>query len=62
MSIERIVHSSMSETMCPSLSSLVKVWSTSSLYGNDKNLRNLLGDANLSHLMKIGIESPQTLS
>ena len=64
----------MLETMCPSLSTLAKVCLTipvgtasversfSQMKLIKTQLRNHLGDTILSHLMKIAIESPHTLS
>ena len=57
--------------MCPSLSTMAKVCLTiqvgtaseeRSFLQMKSRLRNCLGKANLSHLMKIAIESLQTLS
>ena len=64
----------MLHTMCPSLSTLAKVCLTipvgtasvecsfSQMKMIKTQLRNRLGETNLSHLMKIATESPQTLS
>ena len=64
----------MLKTMCPSLSVLAKICLTipvgialversfSQMKMIKTRLRNRLGDTNLSHLVKIAIESPQTSS
>ena len=61
----------MLETTCPSLSTLAKVGLTipvgtasveRSFSQQKTRLRNCLGDTNLSHLMIIVIESPQSPS
>ena len=63
LSANPILHS-----MCPCLSTLAKVCLTipvgiaSRMKMIKTRLRNRLGETNLSHLMKIAIESPQTLS
>ena len=66
--------SSILEVMCPGLNALAKVCLTipvgtasvkhsfSQMKMIKTQLRNHLGEANLSHLMKITIESPETLS
>jgi hypothetical protein len=72
--LKELSTNSMLQTMCPSLSALAKVCLTipvgtasversfSQMKMIKTRLRNRLGEANLSHLMKIAIESPQTLS
>ena len=72
--LKELSTNSMLETMCPSLSTLAKVCLTipvgtasversfSQMKLIKTRLRNHLGDTNLSHLMKIAIESPHTLS
>ena len=72
--LKELSTNSMLETMFPSLSTLAKVCLTipvgtvsiersfSQMKMIKNRLRNGLGDTNLSHLMKIVIESPQSLS
>ena len=72
--LKELSTSSMLEILCPGLNTLAKVCLTipvgtasversfSQMKMIKTRLRNRLGEANLSHLMKIAIESPETLS
>ena len=72
--LKELFTNSMLETMCPSLNVLVKNCLTcqKELHSVERSisrmkkiksrLRNRLGNTNLSHLMKIALELPQTLS
>ena len=63
--LKELSTSSMLEILCPGLNTLAKVCLTipvGTAFVIKMRLRNRLGEANLSHLMKIAIESPETLS